>query len=104
MDYDSVNGACYTRFETQSESDSSLQIISGSEPIRFYDVLFNNNSNSLPAYELQNQVIIRGEADFNFGVIHNDTEYGFLTFEDGAGAVNASNQSTVDGWVQKKRE
>ena len=102
MDYDSVNGARYTRFETLSESDSSSQIISGSEPIRFYDVLFNNNSNTLPAYELQNQVIIRGEADFNFGVLHNDTEDGFLIFEDGAGAVNASDQSTVDGWVQKR--
>lgn len=88
----------YTRFE-----GNSLQIISGTSPAeftKFYNVLFDNNSVQ-PAFHLSGDISISGSSDFNRGIVQNDDFAGLIVYENDGSHVNTSNESHVDGYVQK---
>ncbi len=79
---------------------TSNQAISGSKPSYLYDVLFNNNSNTIP-FQLSGNINISGEADFHNGIVDNDNFNGQITFNSAAEHINTSDYSHVDGPVNK---
>lgn len=84
-----------TRFE-----GSSLQTISGTMQSEFYDVLFNNPSIQ-PTFQLSGEISIENEADFSQGILQNDGFGGRVIFERLADHISTSNDSHVDGIVEK---
>src|SRR5688572_21543157 len=64
--YNIAKGKGYTRFESVLQ-----QNITGSMPADFYDVLFNNSSNTVsePAFRLFGDISISGNADFFNGIV-----------------------------------
>lgn len=92
-----TNGQRYTRFE-----GAAVQKLTGGNISYFYDVLFNNKSDEVPAYELHSQISVAGEADFAKGIVKDDDFGGLMIFEDGATHKSVSDASHVDGTVQKK--
>ena len=97
------NGERYTRFEDHAQINPKVaHRITGSETSYFYDVLYNNGAPILPTYELHSAISVAGEADFNLGIVQNDIHGGLFIFEDDATAISVSDDSHVDGKVQKK--
>lgn len=84
-----------TRFE-----GTNVQQITGVSLSEFYNAWFNNVA-SQPAFELSGAIRIVNEADFDLGIVNNDTHGGTITFENLAYATNTSNDSHVDGLVIK---
>ena len=78
----------------------SNQIISGTNVSYLYDVYFNNTSNPVP-FQLSGNVHISGESDFYNGIVDNDNFGGELTFNTDAYHINTSDDSHVDGPVNK---
>lgn len=76
------------------------QNISGSVPIEWYNVEFLNNTIQ-PAFHLFNEVSVSGVVNFKQGIIDDNFYNGLLIFEKGANAINTSDASHVDGFVQK---
>ncbi|MDA6072748.1 gliding motility-associated C-terminal domain-containing protein [Flavobacterium sp. AC] len=89
-----------TKGITRMRGLSGSQEISGSAPIEWYNAEFKN-SNVQPAFYLSNEVNIFGKADFQKGIVDDDNYGGLLVFEKGAEATNVSDNSFVDGKVQK---
>lgn len=83
----------YLRFE-----GNNAQLISGSNPINFYDVLFANNLDG-KTFLLDNDINIYGIANFYNGIIDNVNYIGYFTFLENASHVNTSNNSYVEGFV-----
>ena len=97
------NGERLTRFEDHVQiSPKVAQLMTGSKTSYFYDVLYNNDSGLVPTYELHSEISVAGEADFNEGIVQNDIHGGLIIFEDEATAISVSDDSHVDGVVQKK--
>lgn len=88
----------YTIFEGTS-LDS--QLIDGSKPIEFLDVLFNKN-NAASGFELKNDISIAGTANFSKGIVKVDSLLGALLFDVHATTINTSNDSHVNGEVEKR--
>lgn len=80
---------------------SGFQNISGSAPMEWYNAEFSNNAKQ-PAFYLTNEVQIFGTCNFQSGIIENASYSGQLIFAEEAKALNASNASFVNGYVQKK--
>lgn len=76
------------------------QKISGSMPIDWYNVEFDN-SIIQPAFLLSNDVNVTGTANFNKGIIDNKTTGSKIIFENNSASINASDISYVNGAVQK---
>lgn len=85
----------YTRFQ-----GFLTQKISGSMPSEFKDVLFFN-TNLQPAFHLEGDISVSGEAEFNQGIVNNDDFGGTISFEQDATHINTWNGSHVDGEVIK---
>ncbi len=76
------------------------QLISGSQPIEFLDVLFNKaTANS--GFDLKNDISIAGTANFTNGIVEVDSLEGAVIFKMDATAINANNDSFVSGEVEK---
>ena len=91
---DAVNNGL-TSFE-----GTSVQQITGNQPMEFYNVLFNNTSTE-PAIELIGDISIVNTAEFFRGVVKNDDFGGRIEFEQFADHINTSDASYVDGSVYK---
>lgn len=86
----------YTRFQGFLN-----QKISGSMPSEFKDVLFFN-INLQPAFHLEGDISIFGEAEFNQGIVNNDDFGGTISFEQEGIHTSTWNGSHVDGKVIKR--
>lgn len=95
-------GERLTRFEKHPTATAFAQQIKGSKTSYFYDVLYNNDNGLLPTYELHSTISVANEADFNEGIVQDDIHGGLIIFEDEAVAISVSDDSHVDGLVQKK--
>lgn len=79
---------------------TTFQTISGSKISYLYDSYFNNTSNAVP-FQLSGRIDISGESDFYEGVVDNDNFGGEITFNTDAYHINTSDNSHVDGPVNK---
>ncbi len=77
-----------------------FQTISGTVPMDFYDVEFNN-SMLQPAFHLSNQINVFNESNFLQGIVDNDNHGGLFVFENNAFHINTADESHVDGFVRK---
>lgn len=77
-----------------------FQDISGTIPMEFFDIEFNNNLIQ-PAFHLSNQINIFNESNFFQGIVDNDNHGGLVVFENNAFHTNTADQSHVDGYVRK---
>ena len=78
------------------------QVIAGSEPSKHYDLLFNNNSSSAYSFQLNNDFIIDGTANFTNGVVKiNPDQEGAMYFTEKSRQINASDKSFAEGMVEK---
>jgi gliding motility-associated-like protein len=85
---------------TRMRGLSGAQQISGTIPMEWYNAEFKN-STIQPAFDLSNEVSISGTSDFQQGIIDDDNYGGLLVFESGSKHINVSDNSYVDGKVQK---
>lgn len=79
---------------------TGFQDISGSMPIEWYNVEFNNDKIQ-PAIHLSNEVRVFGTADFKQGIVQSDDYNGTFVFNQDGAHINTSNESHVDGFVIK---
>ncbi len=78
----------------------TTQTISGNESSYFYDVTFNNIA--IPSIiDLQGDINVTNEANFENGIVANDISNGMFVFEQNADHTNTSDASHVDGTVIK---
>lgn len=89
----SVNGTTYF-------VGNAIQEITGSQESRFYNITFNNPT-SFAAIQLKSNIHVYNTADFTQGVVQNDIYNGTFIFENNSNHTNTSNQSYVNGAVQK---
>lgn len=96
-------GERLTRFEAPYGNNPKVpQELTGTQLSHLFDVQFNNDTALVPTYELHSQISVANEGDFNLGIVQDDIHGGLLIFEDDATAINVSDDSHVDGKVQKK--
>lgn len=79
---------------------TGVQQISGNGTTTLYDVVFENVSAMVP-FELSAKLLIINKADFLQGIVQNEGYGGTLTFGETAFYTNVSDDSHVDGSVQK---
>ncbi|MEK6509844.1 MULTISPECIES: gliding motility-associated C-terminal domain-containing protein [Myroides] len=81
---------------------NQLQNLTGSKPSEYFDIVFDNSSSEYP-FELKNDFLINGKANFIQGIVkvNVDAEASIL-FKENATHTQVSNQSYVDGVVDKK--
>lgn len=79
---------------------NATQEVSGNNSSFLYDVYFNNNSNSVP-FKLSGVLEISGIANFEQGIVDNDNYGGSIFFNANADHINTSDNSHVDGPVNK---
>lgn len=87
-----------TRFEGLSK-----QNITGSVPIEFNHVLFNNNSTE-PIIDLYGEISVAGNANFSHGIVSNEFAGGTMVFEKEATHSNTNDASYVDGNIKRNGE
>ncbi|MEC4115243.1 gliding motility-associated C-terminal domain-containing protein [Myroides pelagicus] len=87
--------AIFTRLQT-----SGAQLISGERPSEFYHVILDNNT-PVMAFDLKNEANVNGSVDFKDGIIKVDSLKGMLTFHQGAVAINPTDNSHAEGFVEK---
>lgn len=81
---------------------SEPQTIAGSQPSKHFDLLFNNNSTAY-AFQLNNDFIIDGTANFSNGIVKiNPNQEGAMLFTEKAKQINASDKSYAEGMVEKE--
>jgi gliding motility-associated-like protein len=78
----------------------NTQLISGSEYSYLYNALFNNAS-AQPAFNLSGAISVANESAYRLGIVDNDNFGGIFQFEQDAYHVFTSNDSHVDGAVEK---
>ena len=78
----------------------NTQLISGSEYSYLYNALFNNAS-AQPAFNLSGAISVANESAYRLGIVDNDNFGGTFQFEQDAYHVFTSNDSHVDGAVEK---
>lgn len=82
---------------------SSDQMLSGTNISYLYNVYFNNSSHAVP-FQLLGHLHISGESDFYDGIVDNDNFGGEITFNTNGYHNNTSDDSHVDGPVNKLGE
>ncbi|UVD79177.1 gliding motility-associated C-terminal domain-containing protein [Myroides albus] len=88
--------AVFTRYE----GAKGKQIISGSKPSDFYHIVLNNPEKQV-AFDLKNEANVYGSVDFQDGIVKVDSLQGMLTFHQGAQALQPSDKSHAEGFVEK---
>ena len=81
---------------------NTIQQLTGNNISYFYNVIFNNASSTTASFELSSEISIDNEANFTMGIVKNDDFGGLMRFEDNGSSINVSNNSHVDGIVEKK--
>ena len=79
---------------------SGAQQITGEKPSDFYDVVFDNPT-PVKGFDVKTEMNVKGSVDFQMGIVQVDSLAGMLTFHPGAKAMNPSDQSHVEGYVEK---
>ncbi|WP_121965271.1 gliding motility-associated C-terminal domain-containing protein [Myroides sp. N17-2] len=77
------------------------QTISGNTISKFNNVVLNNSTENI-AFNVLNDVVIQGKVDFQDGIANIDQTKGSFTFLKDAKAVNASDNSHIEGTVDKE--
>lgn len=85
---------------TYFKGSAVAQIISGIEQSEFNNVKFENRMIQ-PAFLLSSTISIYGVTDFYEGIISNSNLGGTIVFETNATHNNTSNDSYVDGYVER---
>ena len=81
---------------------NQLQLISGSQPSKHFDVLFHNTATQYP-FNLDSDMIIDGTGNFRNGIVKiNKDAGGKMLFGNGASQMNASDKSYAEGMVEKQ--
>lgn len=81
---------------------NQLQLISGSQPSKHFDVLFHNTATQYP-FNLDSDMIIDGTGNFRNGIVKiNKDAGGKMLFGNGASQMNASDKSYAEGIVEKQ--
>lgn len=88
--------AIFTRYE----DEKGRQVISGSKPTEFFDVVLDNAENYV-AFDLKNEINVNGSVDFKDGIVKVDSLKGGLTFHQGSKAINPKDRSHAEGFVEK---
>lgn len=88
--------AIFTRYE----SEQGVQLISGTEPSEFHDVVLKNGKSEM-AFDLKNEMNVKGSVEFQEGIIKVDSLHGMLTFHQGAKGVRPTDRSHAEGFVEK---
>ena len=94
--FDYVNADSQTRFV-----GSGSQIISGSEPIFTNDLLVANDSRLESAVAISGELQVDRLLDFSEGIVNTADASGKLIIESTASVINESNDSHVDGFIDK---
>lgn len=81
-------------------TSTQMQQIKGAVIPKFYDVVFDNTHQGI-AFEVSSGLIAQGTVDFNQGIVQLTSLDQSFVFEDGAEAQKMSNQSYVEGYVDK---
>ena len=79
---------------------NAIQKLSGTGISYLYHAYFNNQSDMVP-FEVSGTININGEANFFNGILDNDNFGGEITFNTDAFHINTSDDSHVDGPVNK---
>ena len=79
---------------------NAIQEITGSLESRFYNITFNN-ATAFAAFQLKSKIHAYNTVNFSQGIVQNDVYDGEFIFENDATHRNTSNQSYVNGAVQK---
>ncbi|WP_245949485.1 T9SS type B sorting domain-containing protein [Echinicola strongylocentroti] len=79
---------------------SGIQEITGSQVAELNDVLFDNGNDQY-AFHLGGGLSVAGNGDFSRGIVQGDEYGGRIIFENGATHSNTSDDSHVDGLIQK---
>lgn len=85
---------------TKFVGDSENQSITGSEPVDFNNVKFNNTADN-PEFIVSTRINIFANADFVNGIIKNDSNAA-IVFDTDATFSNVSDDSYIEGEVTKK--
>ena len=89
--------AVFTSLEAGKEG---IQKISGAQPSEFYRVTLNNPT-PVTAFDLKNEMNVKGGVDFQDGIVKVDSLQGMLTFHANAHGLNTSDGSHAEGYVEK---
>ncbi|TXE07397.1 gliding motility-associated C-terminal domain-containing protein [Gelidibacter salicanalis] len=79
---------------------TASQEISGSKTSFLYNAFFDNRSNRVP-FNISGNLDISGQANLFSGILDNDNFGGEITFNTNGTHINTSNDSHVDGAVNK---
>lgn len=85
---------------THFENGTGAQNITGNQLSNFYDVVLDNSTKEM-AFDLKNEMNVRGSVDFKDGIIKVDSLKGMLTFHQGAKALKPTDNSHAEGYVEK---
>ncbi|ALU27604.1 MULTISPECIES: gliding motility-associated C-terminal domain-containing protein [Myroides] len=77
------------------------QTVSGNSISKFNNVVLNNTADNI-AFNVINDVVVQGKVDFQDGIVNVDEKDGSFTFLKDATAVNASDNSHIQGTVDKE--
>ena len=77
------------------------QVITGSQIADFQNIVFNNLASLIP-FQLKTTISIGKNSDFKYGIVNAADYNGKVIFKENATHSEASDQSFVDGKVQKK--
>jgi len=81
---------------------TQVQTISGSQPSKHFDVLFNNASAQY-SFDLVSDMIIDGTGNFKRGIVNIDqANGGQMMFGNGASQINTSDVSYAEGIIEKQ--
>lgn len=79
----------------------TTQVIVGDSLTKFNDLVLDNATEKM-AFDIQNNMIVAGKADFLNGIGKVDKNKGAVTFLDKAEAANPSDKSHLEGAVEKE--
>ncbi|GAA4279915.1 gliding motility-associated C-terminal domain-containing protein [Gaetbulibacter aestuarii] len=80
---------------------SAQQIISGSEPFYFHDLIIANNSGLENAINMSGTFHVEHDIAFNSGILNTIDNNGTLILDDNGTVSNTSDFSFVDGFITK---
>ncbi len=100
-----TNNGAFSFFQNHTNgttyfTGNTIQEINGTRESRFYNLTFNNPT-SFAAIQLKSNIHVYNTVDFSQGVVQNDIYNGEFIFENDGNHINTSNQSYVNGAVQK---
>lgn len=85
---------------TNFNGSRAAQVISGSEPSKFYNIRFENR-NTQPAFLLSTEISVHGISNFIDGIVSNTNSDHAVVFEENANHDNANDESHINGYVKR---